>query len=103
MMSESFGRVGTAARIRDVIRKIARREIDRAVPPDEFGLVLSVDTSTRRAAVLFSDSDEAKSFSYGFASAPTAGDSVRITGRAGSRYIVSATSGLSAEIGRAHV
>lgn len=90
-MTRKFSDVQTAAKLRDLFRKIAVTEIEKAIPFDDFGSVVGVDTGRSVATVQTADGNT-HAVSYGFGTAPAVGDMVRITGRAGSRYIASGTS-----------
>lgn len=76
-----------AARMRDWVRTVVRKELDAIMPPDQFGIVTLLDTTTRSARILLPDGVTSMTVSYGFGVSPQVGDTVRVTGRAGSRYI----------------
>ena len=86
-MSATFKDVHVAARMRDYMRKIATDTVNKLVPPDEFGVVQVVDDVSRHASVLMTGATLPVSIAYGFGIAPVAGDTVRVVGRSGSRYI----------------
>lgn len=79
----------TAGRLRDVIRRIAVKEVDKAVPHDSFGRVIGVDEDTRIATFIpTSGTLDPQTAPFAAGTPPDVGDVVRVTGRAGARHII---------------
>lgn len=84
-----FSDVHAAARLRDFVRDVARKEIDQVHPADIFGVVSDIDEIAGTVKYVASGSTAAESSaSYGFGESPSIGSRVRIVGRSGARYVV---------------
>lgn len=84
-----FSDVHAAARLRDFVRDVARKEIDQVHPADIFGVVSDIDEIAGTVKYVASGAGAAESSaSYGFGEPPAVGSSVRIVGRSGARYVV---------------
>lgn len=97
-MSDKFGDVHIATQVRDTIRKIAQREIQRAVPNDRYGTVVGIDLVNMRAEIQFNGDDPLVDppnwIAYGKMMEPTAtGQMVRVSGLAQDRYVSELLSG----------
>lgn len=88
-----FGDVDVAASLRDVIRRLVRSEVNAIHPPDTFGEVQTVDTDNSLVNVLPVGGTTTTRVPYS-GGAPGVGDTVRITGRAGSRYLAGGGAGV---------
>lgn len=89
-----FADVHIAAKLRDAIRNIAHGELNRVHPADSFGHVSDIDEIAGTIKYRMPGSTQDLVASYGFGDPPDIGKPVRITGRAGSRYVV----GMSAAV-----
>jgi hypothetical protein len=89
-----------AARLRDVIGGITRRELHSIRPGTSYATAASVDHVARTATVVFPGEVDAVPISMG-ALRPAPGDRVRIEGDTGDRYISEVTSGRALVYGAA--
>lgn len=83
----TFADQHTAARFRDWARGVIVKEINKLMPPDRFGVVQAVDTGARTVDIIFSGETDERTYPY-YGSNPSTSDTVRVTGRANSRYVI---------------
>ena len=82
-----FADLNTAARIKRIIETIARTQIEKVYPRPRYATVTTVITSLRKAIVYYPD-DPSNTFVLAYGAAqPSVGSRVRVSGRAGARYI----------------
>jgi hypothetical protein len=81
-----FEDLNTAARLREVMRKVATDAIEEIYPRPRYATVISANPTTRKAVVQFPD--EVTTFTLPCGSVmPLTGSTVRVAGRAGARYV----------------
>lgn len=90
--SMQFGDHKFALKFRDWLVRSVQREFRKTHPPDAYGTVLTVDYINRRASISFADRDEGATRPFGANVQPTAGQTVRVCGRASNRYIAAVVS-----------
>lgn len=82
----SFKDYSTAAKMRDLIRRIVADELEKLRPGYRYGTVVSVDTVAHRCQVQFPGETATSSISLGSVT-PSAGAIVRVAGIVGDRYV----------------
>lgn len=87
-MTKDFDSYPVAAKMRDLVRRIADREIDRKRPPDRTGILTSYDPVTKRAQVLFPGETSSVSVNVTEVSGLVLEQPVRVSGQIGDRYIL---------------
>ncbi len=83
----AFSEFSTAARFRDLVRRIVRAELERVRPAYRHAVVQSVDLAARRVTVRYPGETEDVITPFGYA-VPVAGQTVRIDGLRGDRHVV---------------
>lgn len=87
-MSTSLGDYAYAARLRDTIRRISRREISDLRPEPRYATVISINRTTRRCEVKYDPSDtETVPVRMGVIQPSTTGQTVKVEGLANDRFI----------------
>lgn len=77
-MGKGFGDVSVAAQLRDLIERIARREVRRSHPPATYGEVVSFDRRALTAEVRFPGSTETTTVRMGAVQPQKDGQKVRV-------------------------
>lgn len=85
----NFAEYRVAAKMRDVIRVIVGKEIERLRPAPSYAIVVSIDRDNRLCEVRFPEDDATDSLFVGMGSIqPSAvGQTVRVAGVLGDRFI----------------
>lgn len=83
----SLSDYNSAHRLRDIIRKIVRKEIDQARPAPRYATVATVDAANFKVEVQYPNESTFAIVGMGKQVAPAVGDIVRVLGPVGDRYI----------------
>lgn len=83
----SFKDYQAAAQMRDIIKTLVREEMEATRPVYAYATVASIDRTARRATVVFPDSADPVPVQMGAMQPQSVGQTVRVDGIAGDRYI----------------
>lgn len=86
-MMSGFEDFGTAMRFRDVLRTAVRNVLDIERPPYQYATVASIDRTNRKATVKFAGEETAVTVYMGSVQPNSIGQTVRINGLRGDRFI----------------
>lgn len=89
----SFTDLRTAAKVRDIVKKIVRKEIDRLRPTDSYATVVSIDRTNKRVTVTYDGETGAVSLPMGNVQPGKVGQRVRVAGDRNNRQVVMALGG----------
>lgn len=86
-MSESFGDISFATKLRDIVIEFARREVQRFHPPASYGQVVSFDRRGLTASVLFPGATEPVNVRMGAVQPQVEGQKVRVCPKNGDLFL----------------
>lgn len=83
----SFADLGTAAKVRDLVRSIAKQEIEKLRPNPRYGTVDSIDTTNRVCSVVYPESTGSVPVKMGVIRPSAVGQVVRVEGPPNDRHV----------------
>lgn len=92
-MTKKWDDISLAARHRDVIRRLIKKEMRAARPGDRYGSIVDIDIPNHKCTVQYPDGGQPVPVAFGHTAQPCcAGQGVRVSGGADDRYVSEITS-----------